>query len=101
MSYGTNKEWNDDMEAGEAAMQAADKERREGTFLTAEQVKKLTDLLEGIGSPLAKLERDAEAQGLVLNGMAVRVAYDPSLLKEWAREALKVLNAAVSKRHYP
>jgi hypothetical protein len=99
MSYNASKEWNDDMAAGEAAMRAAEKERREGTFLTAEQIGKLTELLDGIENPLIKLEKDAAARGMVLNSMAIMVANDVSILREWAREARGLLRTVVSKQH--
>lgn len=45
--------------------------------------------LEDVVSPMAKLQRDAEAEGARLNGMAYSIANNLGFVKSIARDALK------------
>ena len=53
---------------------------------------RLTDIeraLWRIANPVAALEKDAEKDGVILNGhMAVQLSNDANMLKEWAKSAL-------------
>ena len=46
--------------------------------------------LERIANPIAAMQDDAEAEGMLLNGgMAVQMANDAEMLKQWAKKALE------------
>jgi hypothetical protein len=79
---GSTEGWEDNVALGQAAIEAMP---QEGWAVAA---------LRDVVDPLAKLGRDAKAQGRALSGEAYRIAHDVSFIKSIAKDALAALTAS-------